>query len=172
MDVTVSEVTGWQWAVLAGLVILCNAVGIGAALATASSVRNWYPTLRKPSWTPPSWLFGPVWTILYIMMAVAAWRVWLAGNGFDGASFALTLFFVQLFFNFVWSFLFFTAKSPGWAFAEIVLLLASVLATTAAFARHDAVAAWMFAPYIAWVSFASALNFAIWTMNPPARQGL
>jgi len=96
MDIVMWDVTGVQWAMLAGLIVLCNVVGVGAALATASSVRDWYPTLRKPSWTPPSWLFGPAWTVLYILMATAAWRVWMAADGFAGAPLALTLFFVQL----------------------------------------------------------------------------
>lgn len=166
MDITMSEVTGLQWAALAGLIVLCNAVGIGAALATATSVRDWYPTLRKPSWTPPSWLFGPAWTVLYILMAVAAWRVWMSAGGFSGAPVALTLFFIQLVFNFVWSFLFFGARNPRIAFIEVIGLVLSVLATLIAFAWHDAPAAWMFVPYLAWVTFAAALNLAIWRLNP------
>jgi translocator protein len=166
MDVSMAEVTGFQWAVLAGLIVLCNAVGIGAALATATSVRDWYPTLRTPSWTPPPWLFGPAWTVLYILMAVAAWRVWMAAGGFAGAPLALTLFFVQLGFNFVWSFLFFGARNPRIAFVEVIGLVLSVLVTLIAFARHDGPAAWMFVPYLCWVTFAAALNLAIWRLNP------
>lgn len=169
MSIPFDEITPWQWTVLGGYIALCLAVGFGAAFATAQSVRDWYPTLRKPSWNPPSWLFGPVWTVLYIMMAIAAWRVWMT-SGFNGAGIALTLFFVQLFFNFVWSFLFFSAKNPKIAFVEVLALVLSVFATLVAFAGHDAPAAWMFVPYLAWVTFAAALNFTIWRLNPE-RQG-
>lgn len=153
-----------DWAVLAGLLILCFAVaGVGGTW-TASSVGPWYQGLQKPPYNPPGWVFGPVWTLLYAMMAVAAWLVWRKA-GFAGAAAPLAIFAVQLALNLAWSGLFFGLRQLGWAFADIVLLWVAIAATIAAFARISAPAAWLLAPYLAWVSFASVLNFRIWTLN-------
>ena len=150
-----------QWMVLAGFVLLCFAVaGMGSAL-TNLSVKTWYPTLRKPSFNPPDWLFGPVWTALYLMMAVAAWLVWTR----TGWHPALTLFFAQLALNVVWSGLFFGMRSPGAALAEIVLLWFAILLTTIGFAAVSSAAAALMLPYLAWVAFAAVLNFSIWRLN-------
>ena len=103
-----------QWLVLAAFIVLCLAVAGVAGWATSQSVATWYLTLNRPSWTPPNWLFAPVWTTLYIMMAVAAWRIWRSGGGFTGRAWpALVMFFVQLALNFAWSFAFFGARSPS-----------------------------------------------------------
>jgi tryptophan-rich sensory protein len=156
--------SGREWLGLAGFLLACfGAAAIGGAF-TSSSVGSWYQTLSKPSFNPPSWVFGPVWTVLYAMMAVAAWRVWRQ-RGFSGAPAALALFGVQLVLNLGWSLLFFGARMPGAAFAEIVVLWGAILLTTLAFFRIDRPAGWMMVPYLAWVSFASVLNFAIWQMN-------
>ncbi|MFN4142710.1 TspO/MBR family protein [Aestuariivirga sp.] len=151
-----------QWVVLALLLLLCLGVGALGGLATSSAIESWYRTLAKPSWTPPDWLFGPVWTLLYIMMAVAAWLVWKTR---DRIGPAMALFAVQLALNLAWSFLFFGARSPGLAFIELVMLWVAVLLTMLAFFGRSTAAGLLFVPYLAWVSFAGALNFAIWTLN-------
>ena len=125
---------------------------------------EWYARLNKPALTPPGWLFGPVWTVLYACMALAAWLVWRK-RGLAGAKRELALFAVQLALNVAWSWLFFGLRSPGLAFADIVLLLAAIAATTAAFWRVSTTAGLLFVPYLGWVAFAGVLNFAIWRMN-------
>lgn len=136
--------------------------------ASATSVfvatDGWYTTLAKPAWNPPGWVFGPVWTILYAMMAVAAWRVWLRG-GWSGQRKALGLFLVQWALNALWTPLFFGLQQPGWALAEILVLLAAIMATLRDFWRIDRPAGLLLLPYAVWVTFASALNGAIWWMN-------
>jgi translocator protein len=147
-----------KWLVLALLVGLCLAVGSGAGYMTAQSVLTWYPTLVKPWFNPPSWLFAPVWTVLYIMMAVAAWLVWLRKG-------SLVLFYVQLALNFLWTFLFFNQQSPGLALIEIVAMWIAILATILGFWKVDRRAGWLMVPYLAWVSFAGFLNASIWWLN-------
>lgn len=155
-----------KWLALAGFVVLCLAVGGIAGWATSGSIDSWYRTIAKPDWTPPDWVFGPAWTTLYILMAVAAWRVWQTGGGFNGAArTALIWFFVQLAFNFGWSFAFFTAQSPLLGLIEVVPFWLSIMVTMVLFWRLDRWAGLMFVPYICWVSFAAALNFTIWLMN-------
>lgn len=150
-----------QVLVLAGFVALCLAVAALGGFATFQSVAEWYPTLNKPSWTPPSWLFGPVWTLLYIMMAVAAWLVWRAGE----ARAAMILFGAQLLLNLAWSFLFFGARSPVLGLIDIVALWLAIAATIFAFAMRSRLAAFLMLPYLCWVSFATALNASIWMLN-------
>jgi len=125
----------------------------------------WYAQLHKPSWNPPNWIFGPVWTALYTIMAVAAWLVWKRG-GFRAMRRPLGLFFLQLFFNALWSPLFFGLHHPGWAFVNIVLLWLALLATVIAFWKIRPLAGALLVPYLAWVTFASALNLALWRLNP------
>ena len=152
------------WA-LALSVGLCLAVGALGGLATASSVRTWYPTLAKPSWNPPAWVFGPVWTALYVAMGVAAWLVWRHA-GIENGRAALAAFGIQLALNLAWSFLFFGARSPLAGLVDIGLLWIALATTIVAFARASEVAAWLLAPYLAWVTFACALNLAIVRLNP------
>jgi benzodiazapine receptor len=123
-----------------------------------------YLQLQKPSWTPPGYLFGPVWSILYLSMGVAAWLVWRRA-GFSGASLALTLFIVQLILNGAWSWVFFGLHKTGLAFAEILVLWGMILLTLLAFWRVNATAGVLFLPYLAWVSFAAVLNYTIWQLN-------
>ena len=123
-----------------------------------------YLQLQKPSWTPPGYLFGPVWSILYLCMGVAAWLVWRRA-GFTGARLALTLFVVQLVLNGMWSWIFFGMQRPGLAFAEILILWGMILATLLTFWRVSTAAGILFLPYLAWVSFAAVLNYAIWQLN-------
>jgi translocator protein len=149
------------WLGLVGWIVLCfAAAGIGGAVTTPN-IKNWYVLLAKPSWTSPDWLFGPVWSVLYLSMAVAAWLVWRKGN----ALVPMALFAVQLTFNLAWSWLFFGLHSPGAAFIDIILLWAAIAATMLAFWRQSPVAGMLFVPYLAWVSFAALLNFAIWRLN-------
>jgi tryptophan-rich sensory protein len=148
---------------LVSLAVCFGTAAVGGAL-TASGVRDWYPTLNKPWWTPPDWVFGPVWTALYLMMAVAAWLVWRRA-GWPGGRTALVLFAVQLVLNAAWSGLFFALRDPGAAFAEVVVLWAAIAATLVAFGRVSRVAAGLLVPYLLWVTYATALNGAIWVMN-------
>jgi len=153
-----------DWLVLAGFLAASFVVaGIGN-IFTSAGMPEWYMSLEKPAFNPPSWVFGPVWTTLYIMMAVAAWLVWRA-SGFRGATTALTVYFVQLGLNLAWSGIFFGLREPGWALAEIVLLWLAIGATIILFHRHSRVAALMLVPYLLWVSFAAVLNGAIWRLN-------
>lgn len=133
---------------------------------TRPALETWYGGLAKPAWTPPDWVFGPVWTLLYAMMAVAAWLVWRRA-GWDGARAALVLYFVQLGLNFLWSPLFFGLRSPGLGLVDIAALVCVLAATVIAFLRVDRLAGWLMAPYLAWVGYAAALNAAIWIANRP-----
>lgn len=152
---------GRQLLALGGWLLLCFAA---AAMGGLFMPGEWYASLKKPSWNPPGWIFGPVWTALYTMMAVAAWLVWKRG-GFSAQRRALALFLAQLALNAVWTPLFFGLHRPGVAFAEILLLWLAIAATLTAFRPVSRVAAWLLAPYLAWVSFAAALNYALWRLN-------
>jgi tryptophan-rich sensory protein len=150
-----------KWIATAAWVVLPFAA---AALGVQSSAAEFYATLVKPAWGPPPWLFGPVWLVLYLLMGIAAARVWNR-HGWREARDALSLFLVQLVFNAIWSPVFFRLHQIEMALAIILALDALVLATIVAFARKDRLAAWMLAPYLAWIVFASALNFAIVQLN-------
>ena len=144
----------------------CLVAAVAALGAIASrDAPSFYGALSRPPWAPPAEVFGPVWTLLFTLMAIAAWRVW-SGAGFGGARPALSLFLVQLVFNCAWSWLFFSLHRGAWALVDIAILWACVAATTALFARRDKIAALMLLPYLAWVSFAAALNFSVWQRNP------
>jgi len=145
------------------LVVCLGVGGLGAA-ATTPEIAGWYQTLAKPSWNPPDWIFGPVWTTLYVLMAIAAWLVWKP-RGFADAARPLTLFAAQLTLNCAWSFIFFGLHAPGWAFVEIVVMWLAIVATMVEFFRKSSLAGWLLAPYLAWVSFASILNFTIWRLT-------
>lgn len=151
---------------LSAIVSLAAAMGVAAVggMATASSVTTWYAGLNKPAFNPPNAVFAPVWTTLFLLMALAAWRVWRAGSGSARRS-ALMLYAVQLVLNLLWSVIFFGLRQPGLALAEVVLLLGAVLATARAFWRIDRAAGLIMAPYAVWVAFASVLTFEIWRLN-------
>ncbi|MBB3802156.1 tryptophan-rich sensory protein [Xanthomonas arboricola] len=153
-----------QWFGLLGWLALCYAVAGLGALASIQAA-SFYAELQRPAWAPPGWLFGPVWTALYGMMAVAVWLVWRRG-GWAGARSVLGLFLVQLALNGLWSWLFFAWHMGAWAFADIVLLWLTLAATIGVFAKRNSVAAWLLVPYLAWVSFAAALNYSVWQLNP------
>ncbi len=141
-------------------------VACAAAASPGLIVRpgTWYRQLEKPSWRPPDWLFGPVWLVLYILIAISGWLVWRKA-GFDGAALALTIYALQLVLNGLWSVVFFGLRRPDLAFVEIVCLWLSIVATIAAFYSIDAAAALILLPYAIWVTFAVALNFRIWRLN-------
>ena len=156
---------GWRQAlVLLAFVAVCLAIGAIGGAVTSTSVGTWYQSLRKPPFNPPDWIFGPVWTVLYITMAVAAWRVWRR-LGFGGARYALTLFAIQLALNLAWSIVFFGFRQIGMALVEIVVLLAFIVATAIAFWRADRAAGLLFVPYLGWVGFAALLNASLWRLN-------
>jgi tryptophan-rich sensory protein len=145
------------------LVVCFAAAGIGGVVTTPK-IGTWYATLAKPSWNPPDWVFGPVWSALYCCMAVDAWLVWRQG-GASGAKVPLTLFAVQLALNVLWSCIFFGLEKPGLAFVEVLTLWLAIAATMIVFWQRSVIAGILFVPYLAWVSFASFLNFTIWRLN-------
>ena len=142
-------------------------VGAGSGFMTAGAVRDWYPSLVRPSFAPPSWIFGPVWTLLYLMMGFAAYLVWQRGGGAAAARTALALFGAQLVLNGLWSVLFFGLRAPGLALVEIVVLWVAIAATLWAFWRIRPAAGALLVPYLAWVTFATALNAGFWWLNRP-----
>ena len=144
----------------------CFAVaGLGSIITTAqTSPGGWYETLDKPFFNPPSWLFGPVWTILYVLIAISGWLVWRQ-SGFSRARGAMLLFFGQLALNFLWTAIFFGVRAPGLALVEILILWAAILLTALAFRSLSGLAAVLLLPYLAWVTFAAILNAAIWWLN-------
>ena len=125
---------------------------------------DWYAGLNKPSWTPPPWVFAPVWSVLYLSMAIAAWLVWVR-RGLPGTKLALRLFVAQLALNALWSWIFFGLQQPGWAAIEIAILWVAIAMTVAAFAKVRVLAAILLVPYLLWVSYAVSLNLGIWRMN-------
>ncbi|HSC96976.1 MAG TPA: TspO/MBR family protein [Burkholderiales bacterium] len=149
---------------LAGFAALCFAIAAAGGATTATSVGTWYAGLAKPAFNPPDWVFGPVWTVLYLMIAVAGWRVWRR-RAERGAWLALGAWGVQLSLNLSWSLLFFGARMIGAALAEIVVLLAAILVTAALSWRIDRLAGALLVPYAAWVGFATVLNAALWRLN-------
>lgn len=142
--------------------ILCLTAGIASGLGTAGEIASWYVNINKPSWNPPNWLFGPVWTILYIMMGVAVALVWHAGKNNKKA---IILFTVQFALNLCWSFIFFGLHQIGIAFIEIIIMWGFIVATIFAFSKINTKAAWLLVPYVSWVTFASILNGIIWFLN-------
>lgn len=152
---------------VAGLLVWLVVSFIAAAIGGAASIQAgpFYADLVRPDWAPPPSIFGPVWTVLYALMGIAAWLVWRVG-GFRAARSALTLFLVQLAFNALWSWLFFAWQRGALAFADILLLWALIVATLIAFWRIRALAGALLVPYLLWVSFAAALNYSVWRLNP------
>lgn len=134
------------------------------ALATNPEIEGWYRSLVRPQWTPPNAVFGPVWTVLYLLMAISAWLVW-STVGLRRGFVPLLWFHVQLLLNVSWSWIFFHFHQPGWAFVEILCLWVAIALTALHFFRIRRLAAALLAPYLAWVTFAAGLNFAIWRLN-------
>jgi len=153
-----------HWPALLGSIVVCELAGIVPSLLTAGDVATWYPTLAKPAFTPPSWLFGPVWTLLYLLMGVALYLVWRSDPG-RPRRIALAIFGVQLVLNAAWTLVFFGAREILGGLVVIVALLAAILAAMAAARRVDRRAALLLVPYLCWVGFATALNYEIWRLN-------
>ncbi|MEQ8525824.1 TspO/MBR family protein [Gracilimonas sp.] len=153
------------WAKIIFGILICNAVGLAASTVTLPAISSWYTDLNKPFFNPPNWLFGPVWTVLYILMGIAMAGIWQVGFSNPKIKPALTFFGLQLFLNGLWSFLFFGLKSPLIAFIEINLLLVLIIVTFKKFREIKTWTGWLLAPYILWVSFAAILNLAIVALN-------
>ena len=146
-------------------VLICEATGIVSALIANTSMNSWFNTLNKPSWNPPAFLFGPVWTILYLLMGISLWLIWKSAAPEPEKNSAIRLFSLQLFLNFWWSIIFFKFHSAVFALVEITLMLIMILLTIINFSKLLKPAAWLLVPYIAWVSFATILNYTIWVLN-------
>ena len=153
-----------EFLVLGLFLAICFVIAAIGSFLTFPSLSPWYANLEKPSWNPPNYLFGPVWTSLYTMMAISAWLVWLRERElFTG--WPMRFFFLQLVLNCIWSGLFFALKSPGIAFIEILFLWIAIAGCIVFFFRVRPIAAWIMIPYFLWVSFAACLNFTIWRLN-------
>ena len=153
-----------NWRKLVFAEVLCLGTGVLGSVFTANSVVSWYPTINKPSWNPPAWVFGPVWTTLFLMMGVAFYRL-LIKKQTKKTMEAINVFSVQLGLNILWSILFFGIKSPWLAFVEIVVLWVAIWISLRRFWAIDRVAGWLMFPYLAWVSFASLLNLTVALIN-------
>ncbi|HVN26171.1 MAG TPA: TspO/MBR family protein [Candidatus Paceibacterota bacterium] len=150
-----------NWLLLAVFIALCELVGVGGSLFTVRAIPTWYAKLRKPTFNPPNWVFGPVWTILYALQGIAAYLVFRT----SGSGTAFDVFVVQLILNALWTPLFFGAKRLGAALVELVVLLIFIVTTVVLFSGVNAAAAWLMVPYALWSSFATVLNYEIWRLN-------
>ena len=144
-------------------VAVSEMVGIVGSVFTVSSISTWYATLQKPLLNPPAWIFGPVWTTLYLLMGITLWLVWKSDS--QQKRMAIGVFFIQLFLNGIWTPVFFGAHSIVAALAIILLLWVTIVVTMGIFAKISKAAVWLLVPYILWVSFAAYLNFALWVLN-------
>jgi tryptophan-rich sensory protein len=151
---------------ITGSILLCLAAGIIGGLITAPAIPAWYNGLNKPFFNPPPWIFGPVWTLLYILMGIALFLIWDKKGSGTIKQKSLVCFFIQLFLNAIWSPIFFGLHAPLAAFIVIVFLWIAILMTMTGFRKISKTAFWLLVPYLLWVSFASVLNFAIWQLNP------
>jgi len=147
-------------------ILVCQLAGIVGSAFTRASIPTWYATLQKPAFTPPNWLFAPVWFFLYLLMGIAAYLVWNKGIQNRGVSIALSIFGIQLVLNVFWSFFFFKLQSPLYGFVEIIILWLAILLTVIYFLRVSRTASLLLLPYLFWVSFAAVLNFYIMKLNP------
>jgi benzodiazapine receptor len=148
------------------VVVTCLAIGYFSGNSTRSAILDWYPALVKPSFNPPNWIFAPVWSMLYIMMGIAAGLVWdRMESNTEIVKKALVFFAVQLALNALWSYLFFGLKNPGLALLEIVILWLMIYETYVQFGKINKIAGYLFIPYLLWVSFAMVLNASIWWLN-------
>jgi tryptophan-rich sensory protein len=163
LTATIVSVNAKSWLMLIVFFAICLGAGGLGSVVTAGSVRDWYPRLRKPPGTPASWVFGPVWTTLYVLMAISAWLVWREYG--SGARPALLIFFAQLALNVAWSGIFFASRMPGVALAELVILWLAIAFNIFVFYGLQPVAALLLIPYLLWVSYAGYLNFGIWRLN-------
>jgi benzodiazapine receptor len=151
--------------VLAGFLAACFLVGSVSSTFSIPAIPHWYAALHKPSFNPPNGVFGPIWTLLYVLMAIAAWSI-SREPASPLRSSALRIFWLQLFLNFAWSWIFFRQHHLAGALLEIVLLWLAIMAASVLFSRVSRLAAWLMLPYLAWVAFAAILNYEIWRLNP------
>jgi tryptophan-rich sensory protein len=159
-----SEKCSCHLPILLAFILLCLGVGLVGSWLTEQTVHSWYPLIAKPIWTPPNWVFAPVWTILYLLMAVAVWLVWKEPTS-ENKTPAYTLFGLQLFANLIWSGLFFYLTCPGCALVDIVLLWILIVATIRSFWKIKPLAGFLLIPYLLWTTYAVALNAAVWWLN-------
>jgi tryptophan-rich sensory protein len=145
--------------------LVSEGAGIFGSLFTVNAINTWYVTLNKPFFSPPNWVFGPVWTLLFALMGVSLYIVWNKKIDKKVKAHAMSLFFKQLFLNFLWSIFFFTFKNPAAGLVEIVIMWYFIFETIKAFKKIDTTSAYLLYPYLAWVSFATLLNFAIFVLN-------
>jgi translocator protein len=153
-----------DWIKLITATLLCVLLGSVGGLVTVAEIPAWYASLNKPSFNPPNWIFGPVWSTLYVVMGISVYLIWKQPVSKERNR-ALQLFILQFVFNFCWSFIFFGLHATGWAFIEMIALWLLILLTIFHFAKYSKTAAWLLVPYISWVSFALLLNGAIWKIN-------
>lgn len=146
-------------------IIICESAGIIGSIFTSSSIPTWYAGIAKPIFSPPNWVFGPVWTTLFALMGIALFLVWRKGFDKKEVRMAVLVFGLQLALNISWSIIFFGLENPGLAFAEIIFLWISIVATIISFYKIDKTAGYLLIPYILWVSFAAFLNYSIWVLN-------
>ena len=146
-------------------IVICQLAGIIGSFFTAPNIPTWYAGVNKPWFNPPNWLFAPVWTILFVLMGISLYLIWEKGIEKKNVRLAVSVFGIQLFFNTIWSLLFFGLQNPMLAFFEIIILWLSILATIFLFYKLSKPAAFMLVPYIAWVTFAAVLNYYIWILN-------
>lgn len=154
-----------QWGAFVLLLAINVFIGVIASLFTRPEIHGWYATLQKPSFNPPPWLFGPVWTVMYILIAYAAYRVWLHRNNSLAFTGATLIYIIQLALNFAWSIVFFGMHQVMWALVVILALLASIILNMVWFGKFSRTGAWLMLPYLLWVSFASVLNLNIYLLN-------
>lgn len=155
-----------NWTKLLISVVLPLGVGAVAGLFTVSEINGWFQTIKKPWWQPPNWVFGPVWTLLYVLMGIAFYLVWKSSVPARQKRMPIILWLVQLLFNFFWSFIFFKKHQIDWALGEIGLLWVFILLTVLFFGRISKAAAWLMLPYVCWVTFAIVLTLTIYRLNP------
>lgn len=146
-------------------ILLYESVGIISGLLAGANNNIWFDSLNKPTWNPPAYLFAPVWTMLYLLMGISLGIIWNMKAPEQNKRNAYVLFGLQLFLNFLWSIIFFKFHSPAFALLDIILMVIVIIITIVSFSKFSKPAAWLLVPYIAWVSFATILNFAIWNLN-------
>jgi translocator protein len=150
---------------LIAFIVISQLAGVVGSLFTFSAIPTWYAALKKPSFSPPNWIFGPVWITLYTLMGIAAYFVWQARDINKLAKPAIIIFLIHLALNALWSILFFGLKNPSLAFLEIIVLWLFIVVLVVLFYKIDKTAGYLLIPYLAWVSFAAFLNFSIWRLN-------
>ncbi len=147
-------------------VLICQLAGVVGSVFTVTSIDSWYAAVEKPAFNPPSWVFSPVWIILYTLMGISLYLIWQEGLERKEVKVGIFVFGVQLALNILWSFLFFGLQSPFYAFMEIILLWLSIFLTIVLFSKISKIASILLVPYLLWVSFAALLNYQIWVLNP------